>query len=42
LCGGFAEQELMKAGCMEIYRDAADLLANYESSLLARRESQAA
>ena len=32
LCGGFAEADLREAGCIAIYRDAADLLATYESS----------
>jgi hypothetical protein len=26
LCGGFAEEDLRAAGCVAIYRDAADLL----------------
>lgn len=30
LCGGFPEQELRAAGCVRIYRDPADLLANYD------------
>ncbi len=30
LCGGFAEQDLRKAGCVAIYRDPADLLANLD------------
>jgi HAD superfamily hydrolase (TIGR01509 family) len=29
LCGGFPEADLRKAGCRAIYRDPADLLANY-------------
>lgn len=36
LCGGTDEQTLRKAGAAEIYRDPADLLAQYETSLLAR------
>ncbi len=36
LAGGFPEQDLRVAGCVEIYRDAADLLARYEDSLVAR------
>ena len=32
LCGGWAEKELRSAGCVAIYRDAADLLARYEQS----------
>ena len=34
LCGGFAEADLRKAGCVAIYRDPADLLAQYETSPL--------
>ena len=36
LCGGFPEQDLRLAGAGEIYRDAADLLAQFEQSLLGR------
>jgi HAD superfamily hydrolase (TIGR01549 family) len=32
LCGGFPEQELRTAGCIRIYRDPADLLADYDKS----------
>ena len=39
LCGGFPEDYLRAAGCVRIYRDPADLLANYEESPLARRQS---
>ncbi len=35
LCGGFSQESLQKAGCIAIYRDPADLLANYEQSPLA-------
>ena len=35
LCGGFPEADLRKAGCIEIYKDPADLLAKYEKSALA-------
>jgi HAD superfamily hydrolase (TIGR01509 family) len=35
LSGGFDEQVLRDAGCVAIYRDIADLLANYEESPLA-------
>lgn len=35
LSGGFDEAELRQAGCLEIYRDPADLLARFESSMLA-------
>ena len=34
LCGGFPEEDLRAAGCVEIYKDPADLLARYEESLL--------
>ena len=39
LSGGFAEDELWKAGYSEIYRDCEDLLEKYEQSLLARRRA---
>jgi HAD superfamily hydrolase (TIGR01509 family) len=29
LCGGFPAEDLKKAGCVALYRDPADLLANY-------------
>ena len=35
LCGGFPEDELKGAGFVALYRDPADLLANYERSPLA-------
>ena len=35
LCGGFPEDELRKAGFVALYRDPADLLADYEGSPLA-------
>jgi HAD superfamily hydrolase (TIGR01549 family) len=35
LCGGWSENELRQAGCIEIYRDPAELLARYDESLLA-------
>jgi len=31
-CGGFAEDELRRAGCVAIYNDPADLLENYDAS----------
>lgn len=34
LCGGFPETELRAAGCIAIFRDPADLLANYDRSPL--------
>jgi HAD superfamily hydrolase (TIGR01509 family) len=36
LCGGFPEADLRGAGCVEIWRDPADLLANYEGSAVHR------
>lgn len=36
LCGGFPEQSLRDAGCIRIYQDPADLLANYDQSPLAK------
>lgn len=33
--GGWAEEELRDAGAVEVYRDPADLLANYDESILA-------
>jgi HAD superfamily hydrolase (TIGR01509 family) len=41
LCGGFPEAELRAAGCTDIYRDPADLLARYETSPLAQSTSAA-
>jgi HAD superfamily hydrolase (TIGR01549 family) len=34
LCGGFPEAELKAAGCIEIYKDPADLLARYNDSVI--------
>ncbi|HYP00023.1 MAG TPA: HAD family hydrolase [Pyrinomonadaceae bacterium] len=42
LCGGFTETELRAAGCTDIYRDPADLLARYETSPLAQNASTSA
>jgi HAD superfamily hydrolase (TIGR01549 family) len=42
LCGGFPEAELRTAGCTDIYRDPADLLARYDASPLARVSSSKA
>jgi HAD superfamily hydrolase (TIGR01549 family) len=39
LSGGFPEADLRAAGCTHIYRDPADLFANYEDSPLAARRS---
>ncbi|MCW2237205.1 HAD family hydrolase [Azospirillum canadense] len=36
LCGGFAEQDLRRAGCAEIYRDPEDLQRRFASSLIGR------
>lgn len=41
LCGGFPEDDLRAAGCVEIYRDPAHLLARYEESALASRAAGA-
>jgi HAD superfamily hydrolase (TIGR01549 family) len=38
LCGGFPERELREAGCRQIYRDPADLLAGYEESLIVKEK----
>jgi HAD superfamily hydrolase (TIGR01549 family) len=35
LCGGFPEEDLRAAGCIRIYKDAADLLARYDESPIA-------
>ena len=42
LGGGFPEADLRAAGCVRIYRDAAHLLAEYDSSPLASRGREAA
>jgi HAD superfamily hydrolase (TIGR01549 family) len=42
LSGGFPEEDLRAAGCVRIYRDAADLLAHYDSSPLAAQTSSVA
>ena len=42
LCGGFPEEDLRAAGCVRVYRDPADLLANYDSSPLASETANAA
>lgn len=36
LCGGFPEESLREAGCIEIYRDPADLLARYGESIISQ------
>jgi HAD superfamily hydrolase (TIGR01549 family) len=35
LCGGWTQEELQSAGCLAVYRDAEDLLVNYDSHRLA-------
>jgi HAD superfamily hydrolase (TIGR01509 family) len=42
LSGGFPEEDLREAGCVRIYKDAADLLANYDTSPLASETASAA
>ena len=42
LSGGFPEEDLRAAGCVRVYRDAADLLADYDASPLSARASNAA
>jgi HAD superfamily hydrolase (TIGR01549 family) len=42
LSGGFPEEDLRAAGCARIYRDAAELLANYDTSPLASENKSAA
>ena len=42
LCGGFPEPELRAAGAVAIYRDPADLLANYDRSPFTETEARAA
>lgn len=37
LCGGFPEAELKAAGCVQIYKDPADLLARYNESLIGQK-----
>ena len=41
LCGGWSEEELKRAGCVAVYRDPADLLAQYDASPLARDDALA-
>lgn len=33
-CGGWSEEDLRQAGCVEVYRDPADVLANFAKSSL--------
>jgi HAD superfamily hydrolase (TIGR01549 family) len=37
LCGGWTQPQLLRAGCIAVYRDPADLLARYEESPLFNR-----
>ena len=37
LCGGFAEADLRKSGCIAIFSDPEDLLRNYEHSPLVKQ-----
>jgi HAD superfamily hydrolase (TIGR01509 family) len=39
LCGGFSEESLRGAGCIEIYRDPSELLNLYEKTTIGRPES---
>ena len=41
LCGGWSEAELRQAGCIAVYRDPADLLAQYDASPLAQDDTPA-
>ncbi len=36
-CGGWKREDLLAAGCAEVYRDPGDLLAHFDESLLGRR-----
>ncbi|MGA3228130.1 MAG: HAD-IA family hydrolase [Acidobacteriaceae bacterium] len=35
-CGGWKRGDLLEAGCLEVYRDPADLLLRFEGSVLGR------
>lgn len=39
LCGGFADADLRKAGCLEIHRDPQELLDHYGGSIIGRTGS---
>ncbi|GAA4253018.1 HAD-IA family hydrolase [Azospirillum formosense] len=41
LCGGFAEQDLRRAGCAEIFRDPEDLQRRFATSLIGKRSPRA-
>ena len=38
LCGGFTEQSLKQAGCVEVYPGPASLFARFKQSLLAEKQ----
>jgi HAD superfamily hydrolase (TIGR01509 family) len=38
--GGWSEPELLEAGCIEVYKDVADLLDRFDTSILARSASR--
>ncbi|NUB17247.1 HAD family hydrolase, partial [Azospirillum brasilense] len=40
-CGGFAEPDLRKAGCPEIFRDPEDLQRRFAPSLIGKRSPRA-
>jgi len=42
LCGGFPAEDLRAAGCVRVYRDPSELLADYDDSPLAARPKSAA
>lgn len=42
LAGGFPREELLAAGCIAIFRDAADLLRGYDTSVFAHGDEKAA
>lgn len=42
LSGGFPEEDLRAAGCVRIYKDAAELLADYDASPLAAEDNVSA
>lgn len=39
LCGGFAEEDLRRAGCGQIFRDPADMLERYNETFFARKRA---
>ena len=36
LCGGFPEEDLRGGGCVEVWKDPADMLENYERTAMHR------